>query len=103
MRINPTLRGFLIAVGAGLLLFLPLLSTQWDANGVIEARAIEQGLLISANHLLYRPLAAVLLKTVETLGYAPPLPQLYQILTAIISALGLGAFFVAVSFLTRNA
>jgi hypothetical protein len=103
MTMNPALRGFLIVVCAGFLLYLPLLSVQWDPNGIIEARSIEQGPLISANHLLYRPLGAVLLNAAEGIGLTPPLPLLYQILTAIISALGLGAFFVAVSFLTRNA
>ncbi len=95
-------RGFVLATLAGLVLYLPLLSIQWDANGIIEARAIERGAVVSANHLLYRPLMSLALQGAHTFGYAPPFASLYQILTAIISALGVGAFFVAVFFLTRH-
>lgn len=99
---SPALFGFLIATGLGLLLFLPWLSIRWDPNGIMEARAIERGALLTPNHLLYRPLASLLLEGARLAGYAPPPAQLYQILTATISALGLGAFFVAVLFLARS-
>lgn len=98
----PARFGFLIATGLGLVLFLPWLSIQWDPNGIIEARAIERGALVTPNHLLYRPLAYLLMEGARLAGFAPPMAALYQILTATISALGLGAFFVAALFLPKS-
>lgn len=97
-------RGFALAVLCGLGLYLPLLSIQWDPNGIIEARAIEQGgaALFEANHMLYRPLAFAFLQAGRAFGVQPPAPQLYQLLSAVIAALGLGLVFLAAFTLTRE-
>ena len=49
---------FLLVVALGLCLYLPLLTRNYDINGLAEAAAVESGNpvdLWNPNHMLYRP------------------------------------------------
>jgi hypothetical protein len=85
---------FIIALIA-VILYGGLLSRNIDGNSIIEAQHIEAGgaLLFSPNHLIYRPLVWLAIQTLNLLGYNDIAIHPAQIITAIASALGVGALF----------
>lgn len=88
----------------GLIIYLGLLSNRYDANGLIEAEAIEAGgdALFSPNHILYRPIVWLLYQAMQIFGFVGRAVIPAQIVTSIAAALGLGLFFVWASRLTRS-
>jgi hypothetical protein len=73
-----------------LLLYIPLLSVQYDTNGIIEAMGVEQGPLINKNHMLYRPLGLLMWKALQSAGYMGNSLPVLQVLSAFAAAVGLG-------------
>lgn len=95
---------FIMATAFALMLYLPFRSTQWDLNGIIEARAIDSGgaELVSANHMLYRPLGFAIFVTARSVGYGGHLAEILQYITAIMAGVGVGFFWRWVKNLTDN-
>jgi len=72
---------------AFLLLYLPFLSIDYDANGVIEAMNLESGARLSPNHILYGVLGRALYTVAHAAGYQGKSLLVIQILDAFCGAL----------------
>jgi len=82
----------------GLILFLPLLSINYDLNGIQEAAAVEAGgrTLFDHNHMLYRPTGACVYSLLQTLGwYGGGSLFILQVITAVCASFGLSFAFLA--------
>jgi hypothetical protein len=89
---------FLIIVGFGLFIYLPLLSTNYDLNGMAEVTGLNSGRpgeLFLPNHMLYRPIAYVARQLLAAVGISVSGVSLLQVLSAIYGAFGLGFAFLA--------
>lgn len=86
---------FLLTTMLACALYLPLLSQHYDENGLHEARALELGVLFFPNHLLLRPLAAVVLAIARLLAYGGPAFMVLRCLTALAGAAAVGFLHVA--------
>lgn len=84
----------LLAVGF-LLLYLPFLSINYDPNGIAEAGYLEGGVLVSPNHIIYRPVGAAVYWAAEALGYHGRPLYVLQVLNAFCGAAGVGLAFLA--------
>jgi hypothetical protein len=96
---------FLLVVALGLFLYLPLLTRNYDANGLMEAAAVLSGdpvALWNPNHMLYRPVGYLLRQTLEAVGIHIGIIPFLQGLSAIFGALGLGFTYLALDRLTAN-
>jgi hypothetical protein len=71
-------------------LYLPLLSRQFDLNGIDEAAAVESGDLFKPNHLLYRPLGLTIGRLAEFLGFTGRSIDILQVLSALSGAASVG-------------
>jgi hypothetical protein len=101
---RPRVATFILFVVLGMLLYLGLLSTQYDLNGVTEAAAVEQGgpSLFSPNHMLYRPLVWLIYALWRAFGYSGLALLPAQVTTALFGAAGLGLFYWWVRKLVEN-
>ena len=96
---------FLLVVALGLCLYLPLLTKNYDINGLMEATAVESGDpvgLWNPNHMLYRPVGYVIRQTLEAVGLHTGTIPFLQVLSGIFGALGLGFAYLAFERLTAN-
>jgi len=96
---------FLLVVALGLCLYLPLLTRNYDTNGLMEATAVASGDpvgLWNPNHMLYRPLGYLLWQTLAAVGFQPSVVPFLQVLSGIFGALGLGFVYLALEHLTSN-
>ena len=96
---------FIFVVAVGLCLYLPLLTRNYDPNGMMEASAVRSGDpagLWNPNHMLYRPVGYFILRTLEAAGLQPGVIPLLQILSAVFGALGLGFSYLAFERLSAN-
>jgi hypothetical protein len=73
---------------------LPLVSKQYDLNGVAEAIALEAGDLINQNHLLYSWIGFGLWKALNLIGYRGGSLYVLQDLSAVTGALGIGVAYL---------
>jgi hypothetical protein len=105
MKARSTALSFLIVVLSGLCLYLPLLTKNYDLNGLAEAAGVESGRpvdLWNPNHMLYRPVGYVVRQGLAAAGIAGGSITVLQILSAIFGALGLGFVYLALERLTGN-
>jgi hypothetical protein len=96
---------FLLVMALGLCFYLPLLTRNYDANGLMEAAAVESGKPVdmwNPNHMLYRPVGYFVRYTLSAAGIHTSVIPFLQILSAIFGALGLGFAFLALEHLTSN-
>jgi len=94
---------FLIVVGIALCLYVPLLSKNYDMNGLNEAAAVRAGTpgdLLTPNHMLYRPLGYVAVQKFALLGWTDGLVPVLQLLSAIFGALGVGFAYLTLIRIT---
>jgi hypothetical protein len=91
----PNFPAFLLITILALLLYLPLLSIQYDTNGIIEAIAVENGPLVNKNHVLYRPLGLLVWNAVRLAGYKGNSLLVLQCVSALAGALGVGFTYLA--------
>jgi hypothetical protein len=84
---------FFLVVLIGLGLYLPLLTQNYDINGLAEAAAVQSGRAVdlwNPNHMLYRPIGHFVWQSLSTIGLVlPPIPLL-QSLSAVFGATGAG-------------
>ena len=88
---------FALLVVFGLCIYLPLLSTNYDLNGMAEAAALNSGRpvdLLLPNHMLYRPLGYAVQRAFAAAGVPISSVSTLQVLSAIFGALGLGFAFL---------
>jgi hypothetical protein len=93
----------LVIVGLGL--YLPLLTQNYDINGLAEAAAVQSGRagdLWNPNHMLYRPVGYFVRQSLGAIGFALPSIPVLQFLSAIFGALGLGFTYLSLQRLTQN-
>jgi hypothetical protein len=81
---------FLVAVA----LYLPFLSRHYEQNGVAEARALRQGILFSANHLLYRPAGLLIQDAARFCGFRLSSISSLQLTTAVCGAAGIALAYL---------
>jgi hypothetical protein len=96
---------FLLVMALGLFLYLPLLTRNYDINGLMEASAVESGNpadLWNPNHMLYRPVGYLVRQTLAGAGIHTDVIPFLQVLSAVFGALGLGFVFLALEHLTAN-
>jgi len=96
---------FLLVIALGLCLYLPLLTRNYDINGLMEASAVESGDpvgLWNPNHMLYRPVGYLIRQTLAAAGIHTGVVPFLQILSAMFGALGLGFVFLALEHLTSD-
>jgi hypothetical protein len=96
---------FLIVVTLGLCIYLPLLTRNYDINGLAESAAVESGHsadLWNPNHMLYRPVGYLVRQGLELTGIQWSPVGLLQVLSAVFGALGLGFTYLALDKLTAN-
>src|SRR5215471_15384740 len=89
---------FLLLVIFGLVIYLPLLSRNYDLNGLAEVTALNSGRpgeLFLPNHMLYRPIAYAVRQALLAVGITVSAVSLLQVLSAVFGALGLGFSFLA--------
>jgi len=89
---------FLLLVSFGLCIYLPLLSRNYDLNGLAEVEGLNAGRpgqLFLPNHMLYRPIAYAMRQILAAFGITVSGVSLLQTLSAIFGALGLGFAFLA--------
>src|SRR5262249_22092931 len=79
---------------AGLALFLPFLSLQYDTNGIVEALAVESGELFHKNHLLYRLMGYAAYRGLQLTGHSTRAIVVLQTMNAVCGALGLGLAYM---------
>lgn len=94
--------GAMVSVAAGVCLYWPLRSGQFDLNGIAEARAFDLGNLFSQNHMLYRVCAFLLKGSLQILGLHVHSIALMQLMTAFFGAVALGAVYLAIFDLTAD-
>ncbi len=96
--------GSMMATTFALMLYLPLRSTQWDLNGIIEAQAIDTGgaALVSPNHMLYRPLGYAIFTIARSVGYSGHSAAILQYTTVILACIAIGLFWKWMKNLTDN-
>ena len=99
VRQNPATEFLLVTIFA-LALYLPLLSIQYDTNGVVEAMAVENGPLLNKNHLLYRPVGWLIWNLIRLAGYGGNSLIVLQSITAVAGALGVGFAYLAFKAVT---
>lgn len=105
MNGRPRLVIFLIVVTFGLCIYLPLLSRNYDLNGLAEVTGLNSGRpgeLFLPNHMLYRPIAYAVRQTLAAFGMTVSGVSLLQVLSAIFGALGLGFSFMAIDRIVEN-
>ena len=85
----------LLIAGVFLVLYLPFLSIDYDANGVIEAMDVETGRRLSPNHILYTLLGRGLLSIAQTFGFQGRAIHLLQTFNAFCGAIGVALACVA--------
>jgi len=105
MNGRPRLVIFLIVVTFGLCIYLPLLSRNYDLNGLAEVTGLNSGRpgeLFLSNHMLYRPIAYAVRQTLAAFGITVSGVSLLQVLSAIFGALGLGFSFMAIDRIVEN-
>lgn len=90
----PVAEGSLVTL-LSLGLYLPLLSIQYDTNGLVEAMAVERGPLLNKNHMLFRPLGMLVWRALQVAGYTGNSLHVLQTISAVAGALGIGFAFVA--------
>jgi hypothetical protein len=90
-----TIPQLLIIAGVFLLLYLPFLSIDYDANGVIEAMDVETGRRLSPNHLLYTLLGRALFEIAQAFGYGGRAIYVLQTFNALCGAVGVALACVA--------
>ena len=96
---------FLLVMALGLCFYLPLLTRNYDINGLMEAAAVESGNPVdmwNPNHMLYRPVGYLVRQTLVAAGIHTSVVPFLQILSAIFGALGLGFVFLVLEYLTSN-
>jgi len=102
---RPQAASFTIVVLLGLCLYLPLLTKNYDINGLAEAAAVESGNpvdLWNPNHMLYRPVGYFVRQSLAMAGINAGAVSLLQVLSAIFGALGLGFVYLTLERLTAN-
>jgi hypothetical protein len=95
----------LLVVTITLVIYLSLLSTHYDPNGIVEVVVIERGEateLFWPHHILYRPLGYLLCKLLRLVGYDGLIILPLQALSAFFGALGVGVFFTILRRLTDS-
>src|SRR4029453_12116775 len=105
MNSRPRFVIFLIVVSFGLFIYLPLLSKNYDLNGLAEVKGLNSGRpgeLFLPNHMLYRPIAYAVRQALAAVGIAVGAVSLLQVLSAIYGALGLGFSFLALERIVGN-
>jgi hypothetical protein len=105
MNGRPRLVIFLIVVGFGLCIYLPLLSRNYDLNGLAEVSGLNSGRpgeLFLPNHMLYRPIGYAVREGLAAFGITVNGVLLLQVLSAIFGALGLGFAFLAIERIVGN-
>jgi hypothetical protein len=96
---------FVVIVLAGLGLYLPLLSRNYDLNGMAEATGVSSGRggeLFRPNHMLYRPIGYVVQQGLAVVGIHAGAVVLLQVLSAVFGALGLGFTYLMLDRLVEN-
>jgi hypothetical protein len=96
---------FWVIVSLALCLYLPLLSRNYDPNGLTEAEALQAGHavnLFDPNHLLYRPIGSLVRQGLSLIGIVLSPLNLLQILSAVFGAIGIGFVYLSVRELTSN-
>ena len=96
---------FLLVMALGLCLYLPLLTRNYDTNGLMEASAVESGNpvdLWNPNHMLYRPVGYFVRHTLAGAGIHTDVIPFLQVFSAIFGAIGLGFVYLALEHLTEN-
>jgi hypothetical protein len=105
MNNRPRFVVFLVVVSFGLFMYLPLLSRNYDLNGLAEVSGLNSGRpgdLFLPNHMLYRPIAYAVRQALAAFGVAVSGVSLLQVLSAIYGALGLGFAFLALERIVGN-
>jgi hypothetical protein len=77
----------LLVAGAFLLLYLPFLSIDYDANGLIEAMNLETGARLSPNHILYGLVGRAIYSVAQSFGYGGKAIVVLQVLNAVCGAI----------------
>src|SRR5215475_1803262 len=96
---------FWVMVALALCLYLPLLSRNYDPNGLTEAEALQAGRavdLFDLNHLLYRPVGWLVGQGLSLIGIVPSPLNLLQILSAVFGAVGIGFVYLSARQLTSS-
>jgi len=104
-NIRPQLTAFTVVVTFGLCIYLPLLSTNYDLNGMAEAQGVNSGRpvdLFLPNHMLYRPLGYAVRQGLAATGVPVGTVPLLQVLSAIFGALGLGFVYLMLQCLVEK-
>jgi hypothetical protein len=105
MSDRPRLFTFVLVVIFGLCLYLPLLSRNYDLNGITEVASVNSGNppeLFHPNHMLYRPIGYAVRQVLSAAGIAIGGVTLLQVLSAIFGALGLGFVYLMLERLVNN-
>ena len=97
-----TVPAFLLLTGCGLLLYAPFLAIQYDTNGVLEAESLESGVLVSHNHMAYRPIGNLLYNAAQMLGYSGTSLLILQFFNAVCGALSVGFCYVSFERLLQS-
>lgn len=95
----------MVVVTFGLCIYLPLLSRNYDLNGMAEAQGVNSGRpldLFLPNHMLYRPLGYAVRQGLAASGVAVAVVPLLQVLSAIFGALGLGFVYLMLQCLVQK-
>jgi len=96
---------FLIVTALGLCLYLPLLTRNYDINGLMEAAAVQSGdagALWNPNHMLYRPVGYLIREALAGAGFHAGVVPFLQALSAVFGALGLGFAYLAIERLSSS-
>lgn len=96
---------FAVIVCLALCLYLPLLSRNYDPNGLTEAEALQAGRaadLFDPNHLLYRPIGSMVRHGLSLIGIVVSPLNLLQMLSALYGAIGIGFVYLSACRITSN-
>src|SRR5688572_19198106 len=96
---------FLLVFSFGLCVYLPLLSRNYDLNGMAEAAGLNSGRpvdLFLPNHLLYRPIGYAVQQALAIAGLDVSAVTVLQVLSAVFGALGIGFTYLLLERLVEN-
>jgi hypothetical protein len=84
------------------ILYVAFISKQFDLNGIAEAVALDEGDILTKNHLLYRPLGVLSQEILQILGLHFSSIVVLQFLTALAGAAAIALFYFLLASMLQS-
>jgi hypothetical protein len=82
--------------------YVSLLSINPDSNGIVTARAVELGHVVTPNHMLFEVLGLVTMQASGSLGYSGKAFPVLQVVAALCGGITLAGVYLAGRGISEN-